>query len=89
MGVALKSKQTNKQKTWSIINVIRMVRELSGCVKESPLGHIYILVEVIEDPGLGLWFCRIRSAIVGVPLVVQWLTNPTRNHEVACPCSVG
>ena len=29
----------------------------------------------------------------GVPIVAQWLTNPTRNHEVAgfgpCPCSVG
>ena len=21
--------------------------------------------------------------MIGVPLVVQWLTNPTRNHEVA------
>ena len=21
--------------------------------------------------------------IIGVPVVVQWLTNPTRNHEVA------
>ena len=29
----------------------------------------------------------------GVPIVAQWLTNPTRNDEVArfdpCPCSVG
>ena len=29
----------------------------------------------------------------GVPVVAQWLTNPTRNHEVAgsvpAPCSVG
>ena len=21
--------------------------------------------------------------MIGVPIVVQWLTNPTRNHEVA------
>ena len=25
----------------------------------------------------------VRKPITGVPLVVQWLTNPTRNHEVA------
>ena len=24
----------------------------------------------------------IRSSQIGVPIVVQWLTNPTRNHEV-------
>jgi len=27
--------------------------------------------------------CEIRKAnILGVPIMVQWLTNPTRNHEV-------
>ena len=25
----------------------------------------------------------IRIQILGVPVVAQWLTNPTRNHEVA------
>ena len=24
-----------------------------------------------------------KKAGVGVPIVAQWLTNPTRNHEVA------
>ena len=24
-----------------------------------------------------------KNKIPGVPIVVQWLTNPTRNHEVA------
>ena len=24
-----------------------------------------------------------RVRILGVPVVTQWLTNPTRNHEVA------
>ena len=24
-----------------------------------------------------------KKASVGVPVVAQWLTNPTRNHEVA------
>ena len=25
----------------------------------------------------------IKNEVPGVPVVVQWLTNPTRNHEVA------
>ena len=24
-----------------------------------------------------------KSVMVGVPVMAQWLTNPTRNHEVA------
>ena len=27
--------------------------------------------------------CRLKSVWGGVPVVAQWLTNPTRNHEVA------
>ena len=26
---------------------------------------------------------RVRNADGGVPVMVQWLANPTRNHEVA------
>ena len=26
---------------------------------------------------------RVKEDTRGVPVVVQWLTNPTRNHEVA------
>jgi len=26
---------------------------------------------------------QIEITIIGVPVVAQWLTNPTRNHEVA------
>ena len=26
---------------------------------------------------------NIKLALRGVPVMVQWLTNPTRNHEVA------
>ena len=29
-----------------------------------------------------LVFC-IKKLILGVPVMTQWLTNPTRNHEVA------
>ena len=25
----------------------------------------------------------LKSVMIGVPVVAQWLTNPTRNHEVA------
>ena len=46
---------------------------------------------LIEEKG------KLGGAVInkksGVPVVAQWLTNPTRNHEVAgsvpCPCSVG
>ena len=31
-------------------------------------------------PGLAQW---VKRSSLGVPIVVQWLTNPTRNHEVA------
>ena len=24
-----------------------------------------------------------KNALLGVPVVAQWITNPTRNHEVA------
>ena len=26
---------------------------------------------------------QLRVVIIGVPVVAQWFTNPTRNHEVA------
>ena len=28
-------------------------------------------------------FCFSRKSVLGVPVVAYWLTNPTRNHEVA------
>ena len=34
----------------------------------------------------GIHLCNIfldKANIMGVPVVAQWLTNPTRNHEVA------
>ena len=30
-----------------------------------------------------LWEPGLRMASGGVPVVAQWLTNPTRNHEVS------
>ena len=29
------------------------------------------------------WEKRSKTVSAGVPVVAQWLTNPTRNHEVA------
>ena len=28
---------------------------------------------------------KVRTSAQGVPIVAQWLTNPTRNHEVVGP----
>ena len=40
--------------------------------------------------GLSVFICKVgvaavlpRIDVTGVPIVAQWLTNPTRNHEVA------
>ena len=30
-----------------------------------------------------VWFLAKNMCLLGVPVVVQWLTNPTRSHEVA------
>ena len=40
------------------------------------MSHNYIFISI---------FCEHLSkvAYTGVPVVAQWLTNPTRNHEVA------
>ena len=29
------------------------------------------------------YYSAIKKNKIGVPVVAQWLTNPTRNHEVA------
>ena len=29
------------------------------------------------------WHLSFKKPFLGVPVVAQWLTNPTRNHEVA------
>ena len=32
---------------------------------------------------VSLWAGHLKISSSGVPVVAQWLTNPTRNHEVA------
>jgi len=33
--------------------------------------------------GIGSQILNYDKEYLGVPVVVQWLTNPTRNHEIA------
>ena len=35
------------------------------------------------EPPYAVWAVKKKMGLVGVPVVAQWLTNPTRNHEVA------
>ena len=41
------------------------------------------LAELQRTSALTLYVSRFSKAEPGVPVVAQWLTNPTRNHEVA------
>ena len=43
--------------------------------------HIYVLFKVILLSHL--MRCSFKDVSLGVPVVAQWLMNPTRNHEVA------
>ena len=46
------------------------------------------LTKVVKD-----LYVENYKTLIGVPVMAQWLANPTRNHEVAgfspCPGSVG
>ena len=75
----------------------------------SPEPHHYSSKTVVEDnhPPKIIQLCRLDQSNVrksklekdnkttkkGIPVVAQWLMNPTRNHEVSgfdpWPCSVG
>ena len=52
-------------------------------------GHViyqFIQEKLVLDPAillLGIYQKKNENTNSGVPVVVQWLTNPTRNHEVA------
>ena len=36
-----------------------------------------------EESSKGCIYDCVKGGCQGVPIVAQWLTNPTRNHEVA------
>ena len=44
-----------------------------------PLHAFYDLNSILRT---GTWHLERFKECVGVPVVVQWLMNPTRNHEV-------
>ena len=33
--------------------------------------------------GVGVSYSYMKNSSIGVPIMAQWLMNPTRNHEVA------
>ena len=48
---------------------------LQGFIKEIKLKKSLVKIRIIRVPG--------KNLPDGVPIAAQWLTNPTRNHEVA------
>ena len=52
------------------------------------LAILYVVVPLNPIPLHFVLFCFMAApeayeSFLGVPIVAQWLTNPTRNHEVA------
>ena len=48
-------------------------------------GRPIVPLDGLRGPKQGILSLRkvLETSKAGVPIVVQWLTNPTRNHEVA------
>ena len=47
------------------------------------LGYEFHVLFTKSSSLLNFFLQTFKNAEAGVPIVVQWLTNPTRNHEVA------
>ena len=45
---------------------------------------VLIIASIYRDPLYSRFWIN-KFACIGVPVVAQWLTNLTRNHEVAGP----
>ena len=41
------------------------------------------MAEWVKDLALSVLWCGFKTLALGVPVVAQWLMNPTRNHEVS------
>ena len=40
--------------------------------------------EILYNPlAEAIWKMALENVLAGVPVVAHWLTNPTRNHEIA------
>ena len=44
---------------------------------------LYSTGNYIQSPGIDRAGKRYKKGVLGGPVMAQWLTNPTRNHEVA------
>ena len=53
-----------------------------GCRKKRTLLHCWWDCKLVQPLWETVWRF-LRKLKIGVPVVAQWLTNPTRNHEVA------
>ena len=54
---------------------------LSGLKKNAPtLKNVAVQLTLEQSGDYG---CTVKNPSIGVPVVAQWLTNLTRNHEVA------
>ena len=66
------------------MEVPRLGVEYSNIAMQDPshvcdLNHSSRQCQILNPPNKA----RDQTCILGVPVVAQWLTNPTRNHEVA------
>ena len=53
-----------------------------GCGEKGTLLHCWWECKLVQPLWRSVWR-YLRNLHLGVPVVAQWLTNPTRNHEVA------
>ena len=58
------------------------------CVKDPALSLLWLWLWLLWgfDPcpkNFYMSWKQLKNKYIGVPVVVQWLTNPTRSHEVA------
>ena len=53
-----------------------------GCGEKGTLVHCWWDCKLVQPLWKAVWRF-LRKLNIGAPVVMQWLTNPTRNHEVA------
>ena len=70
----IENPKASKQKLLKLINEFSKAAGYKINTQKS-VAFLYTNNEILKK--------ECKSAISGVPVVVQWLMNPTRNHEVA------
>ena len=70
--------------TKPIINCYEILVKVWGCLKNPYQFLAHGVITFIFSSSLFIFCNKVKNAFSwGVPVVVQWLTNLTRNHEVA------